>query len=438
MSGWPPEDVLELLFRAAVAAEGEAGGVAVVLARIASEDDPLAARLARHGRAILAGGGTPLFALDDTLVALLFAGEVAGVRQPGRGISRRIRRLAEAWEDYPDRLRRTVPAAGTGNPRRNLQLMITRRCQLRCEYCPVVKGERDMPREVIGQAVDLLLTAPGGRVRLDLTGGESLLRPDAVRFAAARLRKGAVARGLEADLYMVTNGFELDRARARELADLGFEVELSLDGPRDLHNRWKVALDPDEDPYRRTADALGHVVAAGGRHRVVMVVTPETVDRLPASFDHVVGLGAAAVDVNYAVGRRWAGEPLRAYLAGLREVVERHAAALESGELRLGNLSSRNEPSILNGEWMVGTDGAVHLMTEWALERWRPSGTPDGAVGRVGKIERWDDLTLGRFHAYLILLRTYGWRDPELRATLLDGVITGREVARALAGAGAP
>jgi hypothetical protein len=39
----------------------------------------------------------------------------------------------------------------------------------------------------------------------------------------------------------------------------------------------------------------------------------------------------------------------------------------------------------------------------------------------------------GRFHAYLTLLRTYAWRDRELRATLLDSVITGREVGRALA-----
>ncbi len=433
MRGDSPGEVLEELFQATVSAPRPTGAAGQDRAR-SDPADPLAVRMMRHADSVRAGGGTPLAAFEGALVAMLFAGEVAGVRHPQGGDPAGVRPLARSWEDYPRRLRRELGSGSVpANPRKNLQLMITRRCQLRCEYCPVVKGEHDMPRYTIGRAVDLLLTAGGPRVRLDLSGGEPLLRPEAVRFAVERLRGGAEARGIQADLYMVTNGFELGPALAGELAAQGFEIELSMDGPEELHNRWKTPLDPGENPYRRTLAALHNVLAAGGRHRVVMVATPETVGRLPESFAHVVAQGARAVDVNYAVGRRWAGAPLRAYLDGMARIVDDHGDAIRSGALRLGNLTSRNEPSILNGEWMVDTDGAIHLMTEWALERWRPDDTADGTVARLGEVGRWDDLLYGRFHAYLTLLRTYAWRDRELRATLLDSVITGREVGRALA-----
>jgi hypothetical protein len=433
MRGDHPGDVLEELFQAAVCVH-RPGGAGDPHRETPAPTDPLAARMANHARAVRARGGTPLAALDAALVTMLFAGEVAGVRHDQGGDPAGVQPLARSWAGYPQRLRRELDAGQWPvNPRRNLQLMITRRCQLRCEYCPVVKSERDLPRSAIAGAVDLLLTAGGPRVRLDLSGGEPLLRPDAVRFAVERLRAGAEARGIEAALYMVTNGFELGPALARELAGHDFEIELSMDGPEALHNRWKTPLDPSENPYRRTLAALHNVLAADGRHRVVMVATPENVDQLPASFAHVVAQGAQAVDVNYAVGRRWQGAPLRAYLGGMAQIIDAHGGAIRSGALRLGNLASRNEPSVLNGEWMVDTDGAIHLMTEWALERWRPADAPDCAVARLGEIERWDDLAGGRFHAYLTLLQTYGWRDRELRATLLDSVITGREVARALA-----
>ncbi len=404
------------------------------------EERSTGGRLARHAGAMLRRGARPVAALDDALVTLLFDGERRAVRGDAKGAGEAgpdHREIAERWSTYPDRLRRAGHSGALRNPRRNLQLMITRRCQLRCTYCPVVKADRDMPLSVIDRAVDLLLTAEGDSVRLDLTGGESLLRPGAVRHAAEHLRRGAEARGKRADLYMVTNGLCLDVETARWLAEYGFEIELSLDGPEAIHDRWKVPLEPGVEPYRATRRAIEAVLAAGGRHRVVMVATPETVSDLTSSFAHVAGLGVAKIDVNYAVGRRWSGAPLAAYLDAMQRIVDDHADALRAGRLRLGNLGSRSEPSVLNGEWMVDVDGSVHLMTEWALESSRPAGSAGSAVAHLDRLDRWDRLFSGRFHAYLTLLRTYAWRDPELRAVLLDNVITGREVARGLArGAG--
>jgi len=425
-------DVLEALF-AATGAWIEAGEGTVPRTSAPPADGSLGARLARHAAAMLAGGASPVAAFDDTMVLAAFAGESEAERTGSELPD--VRAWIGRFRGYERELLVRAPGrpASLRNPSRNLQLMITRRCQLRCAYCPVVKGDADMPREVVEAAVDLLLTTRRPSLRLDFTGGEPLLRYDEVLSAAERLLQGAERLGKRADFYLVTNGFELDASRARRLADLGFRVELSLDGEPDLHNRSKIPMEPGTDAYTATRRALDAALAEGLDHTVVMVATPRTVGDLGRSFDHVIACGARSIDVNYAIGRRWQGGRLHAFLAALEGIGRQHAPRIAEGSVVLGNLASRVEPSLLNGEWMADTDGSLHRMTEWALETSRPAGSEDRGVGYVGDPRGWDDLYTSRFLAYEALLETYAWRDPELRTTLLDNVRTGRAVAECAA-----
>ena len=404
-------------------------------------DGSLGARLARHAAVMLRNGATLPAALDDALVLLLYAGEAEALRHGPSADADPVgaRPLARQFRDYAERLTADRPARSPSlrNRSRNVQLMITRRCQLRCAYCPVVKADRDMPREVIEAAVDLLLTREPADVRLDFTGGEPLLRLDEVRRAACRLLEGVSARGGRAGFYMVTNGFLLTPAVARQLADLGFRVELSLDGEEADHNRHKIPVDMGENPYLRTRRALDAALEAGLEHTVVMVATPDTVDRLRPSFEHAVACGARRIDVNYAIGRAWCGPALDRFCQVLEGIVRDHAPRLAEGRLALGNLGSRVEPAVLNGEWMVDTDGSLHLMTEWSLESSRPADSPDLGRGSLRSVSAWDDLYAGRFHAYETLLRTHGWRDGRLRLLLHDNITAGRWVGQRLAGIGA-
>jgi MoaA/NifB/PqqE/SkfB family radical SAM enzyme len=395
----------------------------------------LAGRVERHARRVLAAGGSPVEALDSALVLLLHAGEGAADRTDPGDDPLGVRPVARRMRAFPERIAGDAPVrpGPLRNRSGNLQLMTTRVCQLRCSYCPVVKGGSQMPAEVMSAAADLLLTTDRDRVRLDFSGGEPLLRYDEVARTAERLLEGTARSGKRASFYMVTNGFLLDARRARTLADLGFRVELSLDGPRHVHNRCKLPVDRSEDPYRRTVAALEASLAAGLPHTVVMVVTPETVDGMRESFEHAIDRGARSVDVNYAVGRYWDVAPLEAYLSGLVSIIEDYRDELSARRIELGNVGSRVEPAVLNAEWMVDTDGTVHPMTEWALESSRPAGAADLGRGHVGSLGGWDDLYAGRFHAYESLLRTYSWRDGSLRRVLYNNVCAGRTVSRRLA-----
>ncbi len=395
----------------------------------------LARRIGAHATEVFRKGGNPAQAVDSSLVLLMHAGESASLAMVPDGDPSLdplgVRPIVERTSSWVTDVIGDAPVRPDAlrNRSHNLQLMTTRRCQLRCSYCPVVKRDADMPREVMHGAADLLLSTESDRVRLDFTGGEPLMHLDDVLSAAERLLDGASRRAKKASFYMVTNGFLLDVPTARRLADLGFVVELSLDGSREVHNRYKIPVDRQDDPYAHTVAALEAALAAGLPHTVVMVVTPETVFDMASSFDHALSRGARSIDVNYAVGRFWDEASLAAYLDGLTDIVARHPG---STGVQVGNVVSRVEPAVLNVEWMVDTDGSVHLMTEWALEKSR-HGAPDLGVGKIGRLTSWDDLYAGRSHAYRTLLATYSWRDGTLRRILHNNVSAGRAVARRIA-----
>lgn len=436
--GADPDQVLAGLCRAARAAACAAGSAPPAVDP-PDDDGSLGARMARHAAELVRRGAALPAALDDALVLALHAGEAAALRAAPGGDPAAdpagVQALAQRWHDYPARILDGLPERPNAlrNPRRNLQVMVTRRCQLRCSYCPVVKGELDAPPEVLDAAANLLLGGDGPDLRLDFSGGEPLLRFGEVLRVAERFHDEALARGKRPSFYLVTNGFELTPEVARRLAGLGFRVELSLDGDQATHNRNKVPLDPADNPYRCTRRAIEAARSEGLPHTVVMVATPDTVATLRNSFEHALEIGVRSVDINYAIGREWDPAALGTFLGVLEAVARDHATALADGTLTLGNLSSKVEPAVLNAEWMVDTDGSLHLMTEWALESRRPPGEPDHSWGTVTEPRAWDELYAGRFHAYLTLLQAYSWRDGRLRRVLHDNIRAGRSVARHLA-----
>ncbi len=146
------------------------------------------------------------------------------------------------------------------------------RCNLRCSYCYYLKTEHHLPRTPPPRMTDDLLETyirghiaayPGTTVRFSWHGGEpTLLGLDYFRRIVRLQKKHCpphqrIANGVQ------TNGTLLDEEWARFLAKHRFSVGLSLDGPRELH-----------DLYRLTGQGLGsHDAVMRGyahlvRHRV--------------------------------------------------------------------------------------------------------------------------------------------------------------------------
>jgi radical SAM protein with 4Fe4S-binding SPASM domain len=104
-----------------------------------------------------------------------------------------------------------------------LHLHLTDNCNLRCVHCAVTDGARRTDRLSTRQVFRLIdeLVATGVRT-IALTGGEFLLRPDALRIAAYAADK--------LHTLVSTNGTLITDQIAQTLVDLGVPVQVSLDG----------------------------------------------------------------------------------------------------------------------------------------------------------------------------------------------------------------
>lgn len=224
---------------------------------------------------------------------------------------------------------------------RTLVLMLTYSCNLACRYCyedreegcvPPADGEgapREMSPEALRRGVAYLLDHAGADRKVSVTffGGEPLLRFPLIQTAVGDARRMARERGKEISFSITTNGTLLTRETARFLKENGISVCLSIDGPREIHDRnrpYASGRGSYEDVARGTSILMenknGFPVAA----RVTLGRGAVDVRK---TFDHLRGLGFD--EVGFAPASAAEGSPsalteeeLCAVMEGFRDLAD--------------------------------------------------------------------------------------------------------------------
>lgn len=121
-------------------------------------------------------------------------------------------------------------------------------CNLNCTYCfylekahlyPGTSSFRMRPEVLEAYIRDYIAAQPGQTVQFAWQGGEpTLLGVDFFREAVALQRRHAGGKTIENAFQ--TNGVLLDDAWGAFFAEHGFLVGLSLDGPKELHDAYRV------------------------------------------------------------------------------------------------------------------------------------------------------------------------------------------------------
>ena len=131
--------------------------------------------------------------------------------------------------------------------REQLILNVTEDCNFRCSYCVYGGGypeyrahsARKMSWDVARAAITEFMSHSGGtegRV-ISFYGGEPLLNLPLIRRCVAFARQGWSDPAVR--FSMTTNGYLLRGRAAEFLADEGFTITISLDGPADIHDRHR-------------------------------------------------------------------------------------------------------------------------------------------------------------------------------------------------------
>ncbi|MDY6804838.1 MAG: GTP 3',8-cyclase MoaA [Cyanobacteriota bacterium] len=173
-----------------------------------------------------------------------------------------------------------------------LRISLIDRCNFRCQYCMPADAEIEYLLQQNLLTFDEVLTLlkevfiPVGFSRFRLTGGEPLLRPDAVEIVRAIASLPETQ-----DLSMTTNGFLLAN-KAQELYDAGLRrINISLDSlDPDTFNqiignrgrdRWQSVWDGIQAAYEVGFDPLklNVVVIPGVNDSEVLDLAAFTIDR---------------------------------------------------------------------------------------------------------------------------------------------------------------
>jgi MoaA/NifB/PqqE/SkfB family radical SAM enzyme len=173
------------------------------------------------------------------------------------------------------------------------KLELTYRCNLKCPFCytdsPRRTRERaaDLANDEWRRVVDEVLAL--GTLEAVVTGGEPFLRRELALEVVERLDEGGVA------ITLNTNGWFVDDEIAGRLARCGdLQVNVSLDGATpELHDGVRGV----PGSWARGVAAIDRLLQRGVPVRVIHVVTPANVDRLPQLLDHLWLLGVTSVRV---------------------------------------------------------------------------------------------------------------------------------------------
>ncbi|MEA3226964.1 MAG: radical SAM protein [Planctomycetota bacterium] len=178
------------------------------------------------------------------------------------------------------------------HPLDSVCLLITNRCNLRCQHCYMSSGD-GFSRELTGeQWVDVLEQARVlGAVGVNISGGEPLLHPDF----------GSIAEYLAHSQYhanLNTNGLLLgdyDMALLKASFD---SIQVSLD---DVDAEGHDSFRGRKGAYHKTIRAIRRLVETGIETRVAFVVTPTNIARLMDMVRLCVQLGVSTLNIGMPV-----------------------------------------------------------------------------------------------------------------------------------------
>ncbi len=163
---------------------------------------------------------------------------------------------------------------------RNLQLFLTRQCNLKCSHCYFSAGSR-MKQELTTEEWKNLIKRfafMGQGNSVTFTGGEPLIHPDFFEIAET-----AVNEGLKAAL--LTNGVLIqDRETASRIAGLADSVQVSLDGVSpDIND-----LIRGQGNHRKAVQAVKLLLEEKVEVEITCVVLPENVSDLERNLSRFI------------------------------------------------------------------------------------------------------------------------------------------------------
>jgi uncharacterized protein len=236
----------------------------------------------------------------------------------------------EGWHEYFGRLLQesgesTIPVSDLEMDVKNISIILTERCNLRCTYCyqshEKHKNGTTMTKETARDIVDFILDDSKGNnyfnssknqgVILDMIGGEPLYEIEIMDYLVDYFKSKAAMMGHPwATNYMVaisTNGtlYHTDKVqRFLEKNKNRVSITFSMDGNKDLHDSCRVFPD-GSGSYDRVRDNVDIWLKQTGSGSSKVTLAPENIIHTSQAIPHLWEMGIHTVYANTVYEEGW-------------------------------------------------------------------------------------------------------------------------------------
>lgn len=186
---------------------------------------------------------------------------------------------------------------------------VTLDCNIRCKYCYVQRNRgyegqdhimsRNTLKMLMIRISDYLKNNPNiDQFTFYWHGGEPLLAGRAFFEECFRLQQEYIPKNISLINTISTNGILLDKEWINLIKKIGFAICLSLDGPQEVHDAWRISKN-GEGTYDRVVSSIKLLQQYNITPSVLSVVTPEALSDGQEIYHHLRQLGITWMDFMY-------------------------------------------------------------------------------------------------------------------------------------------
>lgn len=178
-------------------------------------------------------------------------------------------------------------------------LIVTTDCNLRCKYCYANAGERPeyMPVWLAHKAIEYAVSSDADELFISFFGGEPTLNFEVIKDVIQDIE----SKNIPFKPIISTNGIIGDDV-LRFLIDKKFIVKLSLDGPPDIQNKYRVFAD-GRYSSKIVESTIKTLVRKETQLRVRVTLTMETLARVEEIINYLASLGVNIVHMELVAPR---------------------------------------------------------------------------------------------------------------------------------------
>jgi sulfatase maturation enzyme AslB (radical SAM superfamily) len=177
---------------------------------------------------------------------------------------------------------------------------LTRRCQLNCQHCFLLKKNIDMKEETLFRLIDLLFTSPRKHVELQFFGGEPLLRMDLIKKAVIYAKKFATKKKKNIRFSINTNAVILEKSKLNYFKKNAFVIYFTFNG---FDINGKLLKDKNKK-YTEVVEMLNGEYLID-KYLTYLIVTPKNLNNLSDNLLYLYGMKVWKLQIVYAIGSYW-------------------------------------------------------------------------------------------------------------------------------------